>query len=114
MATIVNTFFSILTIAAQIISAVLLVLWIVGKKDLPLVKFWTEHALLFAFIVALTGMLGSLTYSNVLGYTPCELCWFQRIFMYPQAILLGIAAWRKDFESKVFKASAEWPISDHP
>ncbi|GAA6752815.1 disulfide bond formation protein B [Thermus antranikianii] len=40
--------------------------------------------------------LGSLYYSEVRLFLPCELCWYQRIFMYPQAVLLGLALWRQD------------------
>ena len=47
-------------------------------------------------IVALTGTLGSLFLSEIAGWTPCKLCWFQRIFLYPQVVLLGIALWKKD------------------
>lgn len=39
---------------------------------------------------------GSLYFSEVLGYIPCNLCWYQRIFMYPQAFLLGLASYRND------------------
>lgn len=55
-----------------------------------------KHGILFGFIVALIAMLGSLTYSDVLGYEPCKLCWYQRIFMYPQVFLLGLALFRKE------------------
>lgn len=38
--------------------------------------------------------LGSLALSWGLGLEPCELCWFQRIFMYPLPILIGLGlAW---------------------
>lgn len=43
----------------------------------------------FAFATAAT--LGSLYLSNVLGWAPCRLCWFQRIFMYPLAVLFGVS-----------------------
>ncbi len=49
-----------------------------------------------AWLVATTATLGSLFYSDIVGYTPCKLCWFERIFMYPQSILLLVAALRKD------------------
>ena len=52
--------------------------------------------MLLAFIVAIISTVGSLFYSQIAGYAPCELCWYQRIFMYPQVVLLGIALWRKD------------------
>jgi len=37
-----------------------------------------------------------MTYSELVGYTPCELCWFQRILMYPQVAILGLALLKKD------------------
>ncbi len=48
--------------------------------------------------IAVVAMLGSLTYSEYFHFTPCELCWYQRIAMYPLALLLGIAAWREDLD----------------
>lgn len=48
-------------------------------------------ALGLAFLAAATCMAGSLYYSEVAGYDPCRLCWVQRFFMYPAAIVLGIA-----------------------
>ncbi|OGN02917.1 MAG: hypothetical protein A2655_02580 [Candidatus Yanofskybacteria bacterium RIFCSPHIGHO2_01_FULL_43_42] len=60
-----------------------------------MLKFFIKHAILFAFLVALTATLGSLFYSQIMGFEPCELCWFQRIFMYPLVILFGIALYKK-------------------
>jgi disulfide bond formation protein DsbB len=53
--------------------------------------------LAFAWVMALVATLGSLYYSEVRLFLPCELCWYQRIFMYPQAVILGLALWRQDF-----------------
>lgn len=53
-------------------------------------------ALPLAAVVAATSMVGSLYFSEVLGYPPCTLCWYQRIAMYPLAPILGIAAVRRD------------------
>ncbi len=47
-----------------------------------------------AALVATTATLGSLWFSEVAGFRPCELCWYQRIAMYPLVAVLGIAAWR--------------------
>ncbi|MFB9274349.1 disulfide oxidoreductase [Cohnella cellulosilytica] len=47
-----------------------------------------------AWAVAVTATAGSLYLSEYLHFTPCSLCWYQRIFMYPLAVLLGIASWR--------------------
>ena len=49
------------------------------------------YAVWFGFIVALVAMLGSLYYSDVLGYEPCKLCWYQRIAMYSQVFLFATA-----------------------
>lgn len=54
------------------------------------------HALWFGFIVSLIAMMGSLYFSDYLGYEPCNLCWYQRIFMYPQPFLFGLALWRRE------------------
>ena len=53
-------------------------------------------ALWLAFAVAAVSMAGSLYLSEVAGFVPCALCWFQRIAMYPLAVILGIAAVRDD------------------
>lgn len=47
-------------------------------------------------IVAAGATAGSLYLSNVVGLVPCELCWFQRIAMYPIAALLVLARARND------------------
>ncbi|MEM7274391.1 MAG: disulfide bond formation protein B [Actinomycetota bacterium] len=44
-----------------------------------------------AAAVAVTATLGSLYLSEVAGYAPCRLCWVQRAFMYPGAVLLPLA-----------------------
>ena len=49
-----------------------------------------------AFAIAATTMLGSLYFSEVAHYTPCKLCWFQRIGLYPIALILGYGLARRD------------------
>jgi disulfide bond formation protein DsbB len=55
-----------------------------------------DVGLWLAWIVALVTTLGSLYFSEVAHFTPCRLCWYQRIAMYPLAIVLLIAALRRD------------------
>jgi disulfide bond formation protein DsbB len=52
----------------------------------------TESALPLAAVVAVGAMAGSLYFSESAGYVPCELCWYQRIAMYPTAVITLIAA----------------------
>lgn len=60
-------------------------------------KSWLkENLLLISWVVALVSMMGSLFFSNVLHFPPCVLCWYQRIFMYPLVLILGVGILRKD------------------
>lgn len=43
-------------------------------------------------VVAAVATVGSLFFSLGVGLTPCELCWYQRILMYPLVVVLGVAA----------------------
>lgn len=59
-----------------------------------------KHNLIYiAWAVSLGAMLGSLFFSNVLHFPPCVLCWYQRIAMYPLAIILTVAILYKDRHS---------------
>ena len=49
-----------------------------------------------AFSVAAVSTAGSLWFSEVGDFVPCQLCWFQRIAMYPLVVVLGVAVWRGD------------------
>lgn len=55
-----------------------------------------ENLLLSAWATSFVAMLGSLYFSEVMQYEPCELCWYQRIFMYPMVFILGLAVVKKD------------------
>lgn len=51
-----------------------------------------------AWFVSLIATLGSLYFSEIKGFIPCDLCWFQRIFMYPLVFILGIATFQNDLK----------------
>lgn len=54
-------------------------------------------ALLFAaWLVALLASLAVLFVGEVMGQAPCNLCWFQRAFMFPLVLVLGVACLRSD------------------
>jgi len=50
-----------------------------------------------AFVVAAIATGGSLFFSDIAHFVPCELCWFQRICMYPLSILTLFAAYHGDY-----------------
>ncbi len=66
------------------------------------VDFFGKNSLLFAGIIAITATLSSLFYSNIAGFAPCILCWWQRVFLYPQAIILAMATFIKDKHIRTF------------
>jgi disulfide bond formation protein DsbB len=50
-----------------------------------------------AWLIAIVATVGSLYFSEVRMFVPCALCWWQRIFMYPLVVVLGVATFRQDF-----------------
>lgn len=53
--------------------------------------------LLLAWLLALFSTLAALFIGEVMGQAPCVLCWFQRAFMFPLAVILAVACFRSDF-----------------
>ena len=56
-----------------------------------------DNALFLAFAAAFIATAGSLYFSEIKGYEPCVLCWYQRIVMYPFTVILVLAIWKKDY-----------------
>lgn len=55
-----------------------------------------KYALYDIFTISLVATLVSLYFSYILGWEPCVLCWYQRIFIYPIVIVSGVAILYKD------------------
>ena len=92
-----------LTLIGDIFIGLLIINLAIKSKIIEDIKLsLRKNSLLLAFIISLTATLGSLFYSEILGYTPCKLCWFQRIFMYPLPIIFGIALKNKDLGIKKY------------
>lgn len=85
-----------LVVVSHVYAVILGILYLGKLVQLPLFnewhnKLWTftsDHAWGLALAVSSTAMLGSLFYQHVSGHPPCLLCWWQRIFIYPQVFLL--------------------------
>jgi disulfide bond formation protein DsbB len=94
-----NQAFGILGLLGQIAAAILVVLIataiISPRARARLVTSWSAlqvQALVAAWVVAAIATGGSLYFSEIAGYIPCQLCWFQRICMYPLTITLAVGA----------------------
>ncbi len=65
-------------------------------------NFFKNFGVYLAWLVALVATGGSLYFSEALHYIPCQLCWYQRIFMYPLVFILGIASFRHDHRISIY------------
>jgi disulfide bond formation protein DsbB len=55
--------------------------------------------LYLGWLVSIAATVGSLYFSEVRHFVPCALCWWQRIFMYPLVVVLGVATFRQDLQA---------------
>ena len=60
------------------------------------------NTLYMAWLVALVSTLGALFIGEIMGRVPCVLCWYQRIAMFPLALILGIACLRTDISVRLY------------
>jgi hypothetical protein len=95
-----STFVALLSIVALVAAAGLLVYRLVKGPDAG--RLLGDKTIWLAWIVALTATVGSLIYSEVIHYEPCRLCWFQRIAMYPMAVVLLVGAIRREYQVKYY------------
>ena len=95
---------AVLGVIGQALVAVFLVLAVLAalgiRAPLHSVRrvLW-GYELWAAFLVAAVATGGSLFFSEIAGFIPCELCWFQRICMYPLSIVTLLAAAKNDFRA---------------
>jgi disulfide bond formation protein DsbB len=91
-----------LGVVGIVVAAALVIAWLLSVAGVegPL-RFVRElvwgYELWLVFAVALLGTAGSLFLSEVAHFPPCELCWYQRISLYPLTILSLMAALRNDY-----------------
>lgn len=55
-----------------------------------------RFGLYMALVASWIAMCGSLFMSEALGWIPCQWCWYQRIFMYPIALILPVGLLKRD------------------
>ncbi len=96
-----NHWFSLLAliglvcVAVWVIDLLIVALWMPTWKKRTF-SYVERYALPLGFFVSLFAMLGSLYYSYYLHIAACELCWFARVFIYPQVFIFGLAWYKND------------------
>ncbi|MFP5342842.1 MAG: disulfide oxidoreductase [Candidatus Limnocylindria bacterium] len=105
----VQLFYGLLALLAWAVLAALVVLRVAAVVSVGAGEVWdavtdavAPSALGLAWFVALLATAGSLFFSEVAGFVPCTLCWYQRIAMYPLVIILAVGAARRDGAAAVY------------
>ncbi|MEK7551849.1 MAG: disulfide bond formation protein B [Patescibacteria group bacterium] len=93
-----NNILSIIILLSNVFFVLILIAFIarsssLGKKFLNLVRRYSYH---LVFLLSFGGVVGSLIYSEIVGFAPCVFCWYQRIFLYSIAILTLVALIKKE------------------
>ena len=94
----VNFWLGVGTIALQIASVALLALFLLRKRVPDLesnAAFIATWGIWLALIVATGALAMTLIHEQLFGLPACSLCWWQRIFMYPQVLIFGLALKKK-------------------
>jgi disulfide bond formation protein DsbB len=112
-----NKFFLVLTLAANVAVVVLAAIGLQAllrasrrsrgmslRTSSPFVAWIGPQARPLALFVAAISTAGSLYYSEVAHFVPCELCWYQRICMYPLAAILLVGVVRRDADVRWYAA----------
>ncbi len=67
-----------------------------STKKATFFRSWAEP---LAFVIASAALLSSLYYSEIAGFVACKLCWYQRLFFYPQVPILLVPFFSKNKKS---------------
>jgi len=74
----------------QAVLVVVIILMLLGK-DRGLRKYFQKHGMTYGLLAGIVAVVGSLGFSLGYNYPPCDFCWYQRIFHYPNVILFAVA-----------------------
>ena len=98
-----RTFFALAALLANVLVIVIVVAGIAGRgRKRSGLAVLAGAELWLAAGVAVIATLGSLYLSEVVHLVPCKLCWYQRIAMYPLAVILPMAAFRQDARARLY------------
>ncbi len=91
------------TLALQIITGLLIIYYLYKKNTKKSILFleniFSKYGMLIVGISTLFAIISSLIFSDIYNIEPCKLCWIQRIFIYPQALIMIIAAYKNDIQA---------------
>ncbi len=88
-------------ILLQIFSVITILVLFFGPSKSKFLDYVEKHSIIMSFLVSFLSSIFSLVYSEIIGFPPCVQCWYQRVFLFPQVFILGVALWER--EKKVIK-----------
>lgn len=88
-------------ILLQALSLVALFLLFIGPSKNGYLAFIDKHYLKLGLLLSIFASIFPLVYSEIIGFLPCYLCWWQRVFIVPLMFIFGSAIWYK--ERKIVK-----------
>ena len=91
----------VLAIAGVLAAVVLAAMLAIPASRPALLSSLGGSATFLAALVAVVATTGSLWFSEAAGFPPCELCWYQRIAMYPLVVVLGVAAFTRSRSARI-------------
>jgi len=108
MTEVLTLFFAVLALLSLLGAAAIVGMSVAGRGS-ALVPAVGPYTLAGAATVATVATLGSLYLSEVANFIPCRLCWVQRGFMYPLALILWLAVWKR--WSSIWRFALLWPLA---
>jgi disulfide bond formation protein DsbB len=91
----VSDFFAVLALGSLVIGGLSLAAALLPTAPARVLQL-RPVLLPLGLAIAAVATAGSLYYSEMAGYPPCEMCWYQRICMYPLVAVLAVAVARRD------------------
>lgn len=99
----VQTIFSFITLLGHVALVAGFIGFVVSKTfRTKLENFSEKFAYIIGFFIAIFSMAGSLYFSDILGWEPCVLCWYQRIAMYPLVVIFSLGVWKQDISARMY------------
>jgi disulfide bond formation protein DsbB len=97
MANLISTLLPWAVLGSNILAGILLLALLFKRSwGSEIVHFSGKHSVKLGFLLSLAAVGGSLFYSNVIGFEPCILCWWQRIAIYPLLVLFAVGLKKRD------------------
>jgi disulfide bond formation protein DsbB len=92
----INMILGLGAILLQILALAALVIVVFRPKENIYLSWIKNNFLPIGFFISTCAVLTSMFYSEVLHYIPCLHCWIDRVFIAPQAVIFGVAWFKKD------------------